>query len=67
MRDRFHPIKMHVDCENLISWYFLIRRSDLEIVHTFATVKISRSFLMILYLVNVFTILTLEWFIFHGA
>ena len=36
---------MHVDCENLIFWYLLIRRSNLGIGHTLATVRISRLFL----------------------
>ena len=36
---------MHVDRENLIFWYLLIRRFDLGIGHTLATVRFSRLFL----------------------
>jgi len=45
MHDWFHPNKMHADCENLIMWYLSIRQSNLEIGHTVATVRISRSLL----------------------
>jgi len=45
MHGRFHPKKMHADRANLIMWYLSIRRSNLEIRHTVATVRTSRSFL----------------------
>ena len=48
------------------SFYYLMGSSfvHLQEVQTYQGIVL---FLMILYLVNVFTILTLEWFIFHGA
>ena len=42
MHGWFHPNKMYVDCANLIMRYLTIQRSDLEIQHTVATVRISR-------------------------
>ena len=45
MRGQFHPNKMHADREDLIMWYLLIWRSDLEIGHIVVVIRISRSFL----------------------
>ena len=36
---------MHADHANLIMWYLLIRRYDLETEHTIVTIRILRSFL----------------------
>ena len=45
MHGRLYLDTMHVDRANLIMWYLLIQRSDLETEHTVVTVRISRSFL----------------------
>jgi len=44
MCGQFHPNKMNADRANLIMWYLSIQWSDLEIGHTIATVRTSRSF-----------------------
>ena len=55
------PHTMHVDHENLISWYLSIRRFNLKTGHTIATIRISRSFLW--YAMNELMYVMQSWFL----